>query len=181
MLVNKTNKVDNNYVPDNLILTDSIYKNNIYLNDKCFEMFKKLQKDMKRLGYSIDIMSGYRSYKYQEKIYNKLVHDKGLSYASRTVATPGSSEHQTGLAIDICVYKKDKCYIEHDLIDMKEISYLHKNIHKYGFILRYPFGKEEITGYNYEPWHIRYVGDISKYLYKNNFTLEEYYQKKLVK
>ena len=178
MLVNKTNKVDSNYVPDNLVITDSLYKDNIYLNDKCYDMFKKMQEDMELLGYNIDIMSGYRDYKYQEKIYNKLIHEKGLSYASRSIASPGSSEHQTGLAIDVCIYKDNKCYIEHDVIDMEEVKWIHNNMHKYGFILRYPFDKEEITGYNYEPWHIRYVGEIAEYLYKNNLTLEEYYLKR---
>jgi D-alanyl-D-alanine carboxypeptidase len=181
MLVNKANKVDEDYVPDDLVLTDSIYKDNVYLNKKCYDNFKKMQEEALFLGYRIDIMSGYRDYKYQEKIYNKLVFEKGNSYAKRSIASPGSSEHQTGLAIDFCVYLDNKCYIEHDIVDMLECEWVHKNCYKYGFIVRYPYDKEEVTGYNYEPWHIRYVGDIAEYLYKNNLTLDEYYQENVGK
>ena len=99
MLVNKTNKLDNDYVPRDLVVTDSLYKDNIYLNKECYDNFKKMQSDANFLGYRIDIMSGYRDYKYQEKLYNKLVYEKGNSYASIRIASPGTSEHQTGLMI----------------------------------------------------------------------------------
>ena len=178
LLVNKTNKVDNDYVPEDLVITDSLYKDNIYLDSVCYDNFKKLQDDAKTHEFDIDIMSGYRDYKYQERLYNNLVLEKGYSYANRSVAYPGTSEHQTGLAIDLCIYKDNKCYIEHDVMDTDEINWVYDNCYKYGFILRYPFDKEEITGYNYEPWHIRYVGDIAEYLYKSNLTLEEYYEEK---
>ena len=132
------------------------------------------------LNYYFDIESGYRSYEYQEKIYNEIVREKGFNYALRSVAKPGYSEHQTGLAIDICIYKDGKSYIEHDIEDYPETKWLHTNAHKYGFILRYPKDKEEITGYMYEPWHLRYVGDISLYIYNNNLALEEYYNEKTI-
>ena len=90
---------------------------------------------------------------------------------------PGSSEHQTGLAIDICVYRDNNCYIEHDIDEMDEIKWIHQNAHKYGFILRYPSDKEDITGYNYESWHLRYVGNIARYLYINKLTMEDYLKK----
>ena len=176
MLVNKTNKLDNDYVPRDLVVTDSLYKDNIYLNKECYDNFKKMQSDANFLGYRIDIMSGYRDYNYQEKLYNKLVYEKGNSYASIRIASPGTSEHQTGLAIDFCVYLDNKCYIEGDIESLLECEWVHKNCYKYGFIVRYPYDKEEITGYSYEPWHIRYVGKIAEYLMKNNLTLEEYYK-----
>ena len=128
----------------------------------------------KKNGYNIDIMSGYRDYFYQDKIYTKLLKEKGFAYAFRSVAKPGCSEHQTGLAIDICVYKDDKCYIEHELEDMDEIKWLIENSYKYGFILRYPRYMEDKTGYNYEPWHFRYVGELAEYLHRNNMLLEDY-------
>lgn len=181
MLVNKTNKLDDNYIPSDLVITDSLYRDNIYLNKVCYDNFKKLQEEANNNDFKIDIMSGYRDYFYQEKIYNKLVHEKGISYANRSVAVPGASEHQTGLAIDFCVYIDNKCYVEHDLEELMAAKWVRDNAYKYGFIIRYPFDKEEITGYNYEPWHIRYVGDIAKILYLNDWTLEEYYDNKLEK
>ena len=177
ILVNKDNPLPRAHIPNTLVLSGSRYKDNIYIDSKTKESFDKLKKDAKNKGYDIDIESGYRSYDYQEKIYNKLIEEKGFSYAITRIAMPGKSEHQTGLAIDFCVYKDQKCYIEHEIEDLEETKWIHKNAHKYGFILRYPEGKEHITKYNYEPWHIRYVGDIAEYLYNNNLTLEEYKEK----
>ena len=133
-----------------------------------------MREDALKNGLEIDIMSGYRDYFYQEKLYNRLLKEKGYAYTFRSVAKPGFSEHQTGLAVDICIYKDGLCYIEHDITSIKESDWLINNAHKYGFILRYPKGKEDITGYNYEPWHYRYVGSLATYLYENDLTLEEY-------
>lgn len=173
-LVNRDNLLDRTYISTNLVDTNSKYKDNILVCDKVYQQFMLMKMDALKNGYDIDIMSGYRSYDYQEKIYNRLVNEKGLNYAIRHIAPAGASEHQTGLAIDICVYKDDKCYIEHEISEFEEIKWLHKNAHKYGFILRYLNGKEDITGYNYEPWHFRYVGNKASYIYYNNLTLEEY-------
>ena len=88
---------------------------------------------------------------------------------------PGSSEHQTGLTIDVSA-KSVGYRLDQSFGDTKEGKWLAKHCHEYGFIIRYPYGKEKITGYSYEPWHIRYVGiSIAGYLYKNDLTLEEYY------
>ena len=86
-------------------------------------------------------------------------------------AKPGHSEHQTGLSIDV-----EGSNLDYDLFaESKEFNWMKNNAHKYGFILRYPKGKEHITGFKYEPWHYRYVGkDVASYIYKNNITLEEY-------
>lgn len=173
-LVNRDNLLDRTYISTNLVDTNSKYRDNILVCDKVYQQFMLMKMDALKNGYDIDIMSGYRSYDYQEKIYNRLVNEKGLNYAIRHIAPAGASEHQTGLAIDICVYKDDKCYIEHEISEFEEIKWLHKNAHKYGFILRYLNGKEDITGYNYEPWHFRYVGNKASYIYYNNLTLEEY-------
>ena len=91
------------------------------------------------------------------------------------VAPPGTSEHQTGLAIDFASFQDGKYQ---EALTEKEIEWLQNNAHRFGFILRYPKGKESITGYNYEPWHYRYVGDLSYILYNFDITLEEYYLKK---
>ena len=175
MLVNKDNTLDKTYVPLDLADAHSSYKDGILVNKKVLEQFNLMKLDAIKLGYDIDIMSGYRDYFYQEKIYNKLLNEKGLAYTFRSIAKPGCSEHQTGLAIDICIYKDNKCYIEHELEDLEEIKWLIDNSYKYGFILRYPRNMEDKTGYNYEPWHFRYVGELAKFLYENNMLLEEYY------
>ena len=175
ILVNKDNVLDKDYVPIDLVNAESSYKDGIFINNKVLEQFKLMKKDALNHGYNIDIMSGYRNYEYQEKIYNNLLNEKGLAYVFRSVAKPGCSEHQTGLAIDVCIYKNNKCYIEKELEDMEEIKWIINNCYKYGFILRYPKDMEDKTGYNYEPWHLRYVGDIAEYLFKNNILLEDYY------
>ena len=174
ILVNKDNVLDRTYVPDDLVDANSSYKEGILINKKVLEQFNLMKEDASKLGYKIDIMSGYRDYLYQEKIYNKLINDKGFNYAFRSIAKPGCSEHQTGLAIDICVYRDDKCYIEKEIEDMDEIFWVINNCYKYGFILRYPIGMEDITGYNYEPWHFRYIGDNAEYLFKNKILFEDY-------
>lgn len=177
MLVNKNNLLDEHFKVDNLVKTDSLYKDDIYLEKEAFKAFTLLKNDALKYGHHFDIMSGYRTREYQKKLFDELVLEKGYNYASSYIALPGSSEHETGLAIDVAVYIKDKTYIEHDLENLDAVKWLQSNAHKYGFIIRYPKNKEEITKYNYEPWHIRYVGSISAYLYNNDLTLEEYHQK----
>jgi D-alanyl-D-alanine carboxypeptidase len=175
ILVNKDNLLDKTYIPNDLVDSGSSYRDGILVNKVVLEHFNLMKEDAKKIGYNIDIMSGYRDYLYQEKIYNKLLKEKGFAYTFRSIARPGSSEHQTGLAIDICVYKDGKCYIEHELDGTDEVNWLIANSYKYGFILRYPQGDEDVTGYNYEPWHFRYVGHIAEFLYKNNMLLEDYF------
>lgn len=174
MLVNRDNLLDRTYIPNNLVDSDSLYKDNIMIDKKVSIMFNMLKLEAAKYGYDIDIMSGYRSYDYQDKIYHKLIKDKGLNYAFRHIAPAGASEHQSGLAIDICIYRDNNCYIENEIVEFDEIKWLCNNIHKYGFILRYPLDKEDITGYNYEPWHFRYVGNMANYMYFNDLTLEEF-------
>ena len=173
LLVNRDNLLDKTYIPSNLVDSKSIYKDNILVVDKVLDMFNLMKMEALKHGYDIDIMSGYRSYDYQDKIYNKLIRDKGFNYAFRHIAPAGASEHQSGLAIDICVYRGGKCYIEHEISEFEEINWLHKNAHKFGFILRYPEAMEEKTGYNYEPWHFRYVGNKASYLFYNDKILED--------
>lgn len=175
ILVNKDNPLPRAHIPNSLVDAESQYKDDILIDKEAKNAFDELKKEASKFGYQIDIESGYRSYDYQEKIYNKLLEEKGFAYAVTRIAEPGKSEHQTGLALDFCVYKDEKCYIEHDIKDLLETKWVHQNAHKFGFILRYPEGKEDITKYSYEPWHLRYVGNLSRYLYDNKLTLEEYY------
>ena len=179
ILINKNNKmVENNNLKLVKIFTN--YKDNeMFLEEKTYESFLKMKNDALKLGYEIDIESAYRTHEYQQKLFDDLVIYKGLEYAKTHVALPYTSEHETGLAIDFCIYKDNKFIDEYDIENLAETDWVHNNCYKYGFILRYPKGKESITKYSYEPWHIRYVGNnLAKYLYENNLTLEEYYNNK---
>ena len=175
ILVNKDNPLPRAHIPNNLVDAESKYKEKILVDKEVKIAFDRLKNEGLKYNYHIDIESGYRDFDYQEKIYNKLLEEKGFAYAVTRIAEPGKSEHQTGLAIDFCIYKEDKCFIEYDIKELEETKWIHQNAHKFGFILRYPEGKEDITKYNYEPWHLRYIGDLASYLYHKKMTLEEYY------
>jgi D-alanyl-D-alanine carboxypeptidase len=132
--------------------------------------FSKLKSAASKDGVNLRIISGYRSYNTQVNTYNGWVSKYGKSEADKISARPGHSEHQSGLAADINS-------LDQSWGNTKEGKWLTNNCSKYGFIIRYPKGKESQTGYSYEPWHIRYVGtDVSSKLYNNGnwITLEEY-------
>ena len=138
------------------------------LNPNALAQFNKLTEDAAKLGLSIKCSSGYRSYKDQERIYNNYVAIDGIVKADTYSARPGHSEHQSGLAIDVNS-------IDYTFLNTPECDWLAKNAHKYGFIIRYPLGKEAYTGYSYEPWHIRYLGvDTATAVYNSGLSLEEY-------
>lgn len=133
--------------------------------------FNKMAEAAKRDGLSLTAFSTYRSYDYQVNLYNNYVARDGQAAADRYSARPGYSEHQTGLAFDIGDLRMpDKYFTE-----TEATKWLAKEAYKYGFILRYPQGKEHITGYKYEPWHYRYVGEsLAKQIYEQQTTLEEF-------
>lgn len=187
VLVNKDNMLDINYVPSNLYVVDE-NKNNFrnYQDPSLKPMLRidvkpyidALIRDANNLGFPLIVDSAYRSGFYQKLILDNEIKLKG-SDAYKLVALPGASEHQTGLAIDFAYYK-DGVYSDEVLESDKEAIWLKENAYKYGFILRYPKGKEDITGFNFEPWHYRFVGlELALELYHTNQTLEEY--KKCVK
>ena len=171
VLVNKINKLPSSYIPNDLNLISPEYSNSKqYLRNIAQINFEKMAHDAKLCGHDIKAVSTYRSYDYQKKLFNNYVKEKGFKYASFCSAKEGHSEHQTGLAVDI----SDES-LDYDNFDKtKEFKWVFKNAHKYGFILRYPKDKINITGYKYEPWHYRYVGNLATYLYENNLTLEEF-------
>lgn len=171
-LVDKNNKLTSDYIPEDLEIIDVKYScKDKYLRKEARINFERMAKDAKKKGFNIIAVSTYRSYEYQEKLYNNYVVDKGLYYADMASARAGHSEHQTGLAVDIANESLDYDNFE----STKEFDWMKKNAYKYGFILRYPKGKFHITGFKYEPWHYRYVGiDIATYIYNNSLTLEEY-------
>mgnify|MGYP000780094562 FL=1 len=139
---------------------------------------EKLIYDANNNGINIIVDSAFRSGNYQQMILDKVISEKG-NEAYKLVALPGTSEHQTGLAVDFAIYENG-IYNDDIKEDDKEAIWLKDNAWKYGFILRYPKGKEDITGFNFEPWHYRFVGlELAFELYQTNQTLEEY--KKCVK
>lgn len=131
---------------------------------------QQLQRDAQAQGINIsNSYSGYRSYQYQTQLYNNYVNQHGEEEANTFSAKPGFSEHQTGLTFDL---KDFNGQLVEDPITSQWIK---ENCAKYGFILRYPEGKEDITGYIYEPWHLRYVGEeVANQIMNNNITLEQY-------
>lgn len=138
------------------------------LNKKMLVCYYLMKMCALKDGAKLNIISGFRSYDYQEKIYKIYIKEFGEKKTNTFSAKPGHSEHQTGLAIDICEDSDQ-------FIGSKEDIWLQQNAHKFGFIIRYPKGKEHITGYKYEPWHLRYVGrKHAKKIYCGNITLEEY-------
>lgn len=139
------------------------------LDPTCQNQFYKLQSDAAAQGLNIWLSSGFRSYDYQNQIYNNYVARDGQAAADTYSARPGHSEHQSGLAIDVN-------QIDDSFIGTPEAIWLENHCHEYGFILRYPQGKQDITGYKYESWHIRYVGtDMSYPIHDSGLTLEEYF------
>ena len=175
VLVNKEYKLPENYVPSKLEPISNEFANeNKYLREEAKIAFETLSKDAKDLGYRVVAVSTYRDYDYQDKLYNMYVEEKGIDYADKCSARPGHSEHQTGLAVDLEGSNRDYDEFENS----KEFVWMKENAYKYGFILRYPKGKEKITGFKYEPWHYRYVGkDVAKTIHDEKLTLEEYYDK----
>lgn len=130
--------------------------------------FQTLQKAMQQQGLSIWVSSGYRSYSYQDGLYQRYVNRDGKAAADRYSARAGYSEHQTGLAFDVN-------QINDSFANTPEAKWLADHAHEYGFIIRYPKGKEPVTGYQYEPWHLRYLGiETATAVYQSGLSLEEY-------
>lgn len=138
------------------------------LDATAFSALNELQAAASIEGYSMQMISGYRSYDYQVDLYNSYVARDGQAAADRYSARPGYSEHQSGLCFDVGD-------IDNDYGTTPAGKWLAAHAHEYGFIIRFPEGKEDITGYMYEPWHIRYVGkEVASEIYQRGITLEEY-------
>ena len=172
VICNKYYTLKKDYVPD-LVSLNGYGGGQIQKETATY--FKKMSDVAKKDGISIRNVSGYRSYNTQVYLYNNYVKEDGQKKADTYSARAGTSEHQTGLATDINS-------VSSSFENTEAFKWLSKNAHKYGFILRYPKGKEFITGYMYEPWHYRYVGlDVAKFIYENNITYDEYYATYILK
>lgn len=181
VLVNQEYLLPEDYVPADLTVPNvgfSFYGTyeKSYMRETAAIALEQLFEGAGKKGYVLKGVSAYRSYERQRQIYQKNLATKGRRHTKQFSAKPGSSEHQTGLTIDVSCSSVG-CALEEAFAETEEGQWLAKNCHKYGFIIRYPKEKSDVTGYSYEPWHIRYVGkNLAKYLYKNDLTLEEYYQ-----
>jgi len=181
VLVNKYSQLPDNWEKNvELVSTKNAWDEDIKLEKQTYESYKKLEKSLKEEGVTIVLDSVYRSVKEQQELWDRWSSDpeKGIEYAKKYAAVPGYSEHHTGLAVDIVIEKDGKLIEENeDMIAEPEIfAKIHKKLADYGFILRYLKGREAITGYTYEPWHLRYVGSkkIAKEIMDKDITFEEY-------
>ena len=180
VLVNKQNKLPDNWEKIVELEEDKdAWGDKVLVEKQALKKYKELKKDLEKEKVYIELDSIYRSVKEQQNLWDEWSKDpeKGPEYVKKYVAVPGYSEHHTGLAIDICIKKNGKIIADNDkMIAEKEIfAKIHKKLADYGFILRYPKGRDGVTGYAYEPWHLRYVGlDAAKKIAKEDITLEEY-------
>lgn len=184
VLVNKQFSLPGDYTPPDLVrpkVPFSFGEQDIeksYMRKEAAGALEKMFASAKQEQIELFAVSGYRSYKRQEEIMNNQIVTAGsFEKAAQAVAPPGQSEHQTGLTMDISAES-----VQFDLLQSfettKEGQWLANNAHKYGFILRYPKGKENVTKYMYEPWHFRYVGvKAAEEIFRNGWTLEEYFNK----
>ena len=168
--MNKKNKLSSDFIPEDLVEVKHCSIDKFYLEEETANAYEEMCLDSINEGLNISITSAYRSYEEQKDLYLTYLKLYGKSYVDKYVAIPGHSEHQTGLAIDL---ESLECDI---FRNSKEYLWVRENAHNYGFIIRYQKGKEKITCYSAEEWHIRYVGKkAAEYIYKNNITYEEYY------
>ncbi|MFC4767112.1 M15 family metallopeptidase [Effusibacillus consociatus] len=179
VLVNKKFQLPSNFKPSDLVEPNVpfIFKEKDekrLMRQEAAQALEKLFAEANKDGIHLAGVSAYRSYATQQSLFTYYVNVQGEEAARKYSAEPGHSEHQTGLAIDVSG-STGQCAVEDCFADTPEAAWLAKHAPEFGFMIRYPKGKESITGYNYEPWHIRYVGTkISKEIAEKGITLEEY-------
>ena len=177
-LVNKTHPLPENW-EDNIDLLEmkNAYDEDIRVEKTSYEAYLDLRDALLEEGVDIELDSCYRSVERQEELWKEFEEEYGEDYCKKYVAVPGTSEHHTGFAIDVCLKKGDQLIYENDEM-MKEVEIwekVHAMMPEYGFILRFPKGRDDVTGIIYEPWHFRYVGvEAATYIMEHELTLEEF-------
>jgi len=184
VLVNKENKLPDNWEEiAELIEVKNSFGKFLKIEKETLEKFNELRTDLLKEWVDIELDSAYRSFSIQNEFFEKFKEEYGIEYASKYAAPAGYSEHHTWLAVDICLKKENGEIISENhemIIELNIFDKVHKKLADYGFILRYPDGKDNITWYSYEPWHLRYIWDvnIAKEIMENWLTLEEYLNNK---
>ncbi|MDQ0228899.1 M15 family metallopeptidase [Metabacillus malikii] len=182
-MVNKDYMLPENYEPNDLVTPNVAFSfgdadiPQRYMRKEAAQALEELFQLAENEGIELFAVSGYRSYTRQHGIFEAEKKAKGEEEALHAVALPGQSEHQSGLAMDV-TSRSANLEITETFAETKEGKWVAANAHRAGFIIRYPKGKEDITGYQFEPWHLRYIGkERAEVLYKNQITLEEYFNK----
>src|SRR5690625_1515381 len=180
-LVNKEYSLADNYSPEDLVPVDvpTVLENPEVnqLRKVAADALKEMFEEAKKSDVYLHARSGYRSYQTQQYLFQGYAEKHGEEAANRFSAKPGHSEHQTGLVMDVTSESVDYRLTE-KFGETKDGIWLSEHAHEFGFIIRYPKGKENITGYVYEPWHIRYLGvDMATAVYESGLTYEEYLEK----
>lgn len=184
VIVNKQRSLPQDYVPEDLVIPDVSFffeedDQKKYLRKPAADALEQLFEAAKEEGIDLVAVSGYRSYERQKAIFEANIKWQGEEQARRFSAMPGTSEHQTGLAMDVSSREFGN-RLEQDFGDTEAGKWIAENCHQYGFIIRYPEGKEDITGYAYEPWHLRYVGKpLAMSITESGLTLEEYFSQSI--
>ena len=176
MLVNKYYHLNSTYEPTDLVVIPTTYAWGNYgdnkVTQKTYDAYLKMWNASHENGFYLMVSSSYRTYNHQQEVFDDYKKKRGEEYALSIAALPGHSEHQTGYSLDIF----EKGYTQKSFQDSESYHWLKENAHLYGFIERYPIDKVNITGYNYESWHYRYVGvEAATYIHNNNITFDEYY------
>ncbi len=174
MLVNKFYKLSETYVPSDLVDVSLSYAyEGKQVSKVMYDSLTNMLDAAKESGYNLVVSQGYRSYADQEEAYNDIEASSGVDYADKVAARPGHSEYQTGLSVVV-----KPLYTEgSDMENSPEHTWILENAHKYGFILRYPKDKENITGFSYDAWRLRYVGsNTARIIHNENITFDEYYE-----
>ena len=200
MLVNKKNAVGADFVPEELVDIDTKYTTggkSIQLEKTALEALIKMLDDMKAAGITnVTVTSAYRTYDYQKRLFNNYIAEESKAHPTWSEdkvkeqvltysAEPGTSEHQTGLCVDLFTNEMEGLYNygseteknpwDKGFAETAAYEWLCENAHKYGFILRFPENKTDVTGYAYESWHYRYVGvEHATKIHEKGITLEEY-------
>jgi zinc D-Ala-D-Ala carboxypeptidase len=183
VVVNKLRPVTpKNYAPADLVVPNIALRGNItatekYVRKETATALEKMVTDATNKGIHLNLQSGYRSYDFQVALYNRYVQQQGQAAADTQSARPGYSEHQTGLAADLGGTSNPSCNVEACYGTTAEGKWLAANAYTYGFLIRYQQDKTPITGYTYEPWHVRYIGtELATEMHDKNIqTLEEFF------
>lgn len=182
LLVNDDHVLEAAYEPEDLTVPDVRFSfsealDRRLMRDMAASALERLFESAQEDGYELFAISGFRSYERQEQLFTAYAEEHGEDAAREILAIPGGSEHQSGLAMDVSS-ASNGFLLNQDFAGTDEGEWLLEHAHEHGFIIRYPEGKEEITGISFEPWHIRYIGEeIAEKLYHSGLVLEELIEK----